>query len=164
MKPLFIESQRFTQWWLWVIIIGCGIPFVFGLVQQVLLKGEAFGDKPMSNTGLIIATVLYIGSAILFYFMRLNTNITEQSLMFSFFPFVRKKIDFNEIESLKVINYGFVGGWGIRLFTEYGTVYNIKGNKGVYIKLINGKTLLIGTQKPEELEKTVKNLPFYQIH
>lgn len=54
---------------------------------------------------------------------------------------------------MKVINYGFVGGWGIRLWTKYGTVYNVSGNKGLFIKLKNGKTMVIGTQKSQELEK-----------
>lgn len=65
-----------------------------------------------------------------------------------------------DIKSAKVVNYGFVGGWGIRLWTAYGTVYNIKGNKGLAIELFNGEKFLIGTQKENELkiivEKTFK--------
>lgn len=77
----------------------------------------------------------------------------------SFFPFVRKKVNWNEIKNIEVINYGFVGGWGIRLWTKYGTVYNMKGNKGLAIELNNGKKFLIGTQKETELRKFMEKMP-----
>ena len=44
----------------------------------------------------------------------------------SFIPFVKKRIKWTEIKKAEVVNYGFVGGWGIRLSIEYGTVYNIR--------------------------------------
>lgn len=55
-----------------------------------------------------------------------------------------------------LVNYGFVGGWGIRLGTKYGTVYNTKGNKGLFILLNNGKKYCIGTQKEDELREIIK--------
>ena len=75
-----------------------------------------------------------------------------------FFPFVKKEFQWSEIQKSKVVNYGFVGGWGIRLFTKYGTVYNIRGNKGLAIELKNGKKYLIGTQKEEEMKKFINGL------
>src|SRR5690554_7570605 len=59
---------------------------------------------------------------------------------------------------------GFVGGWGIRFTMKYGTVYNIKGNKGLFVKLKNGKTFIVGTQKPEELEKDRKSTRLNSSH
>ena len=49
-----------------------------------------------------------------------------------------------------------MGGWGIRLWTKYGTVFNIKGKKGLAIELYSGKKFLIGTQKEIELIEFVK--------
>lgn len=74
----------------------------------------------------------------------------------SFFPFVKKTTKWTDMKKAEVINYGFVGGWGIRLRTKYGTVYNIKGNKGLAIELLNGKKYLIGTQKETEMYEIVK--------
>ncbi|MCO4822597.1 MAG: hypothetical protein KC469_11050 [Flavobacteriaceae bacterium] len=73
-----------------------------------------------------------------------------------FFPFVKKRVHWKEIKSAEIVNYGFVGGWGIRLWTKYGTVYNTKGNTGLAVVLLNGKKFLIGTQKASELNKLVK--------
>lgn len=154
MKTIFSESQRFTQWWIWLIIIGCGIPFAVGIVQQVFL-GKTFGDKPMSNTGLITGFILYVALTVLFFLLKLETSITEQGISFRFFPFVSKRIPFSEIDSMTVINYGFVGGWGIRFTVKYGTVYNIRGTMGLLVKLKKGKTFIIGTQQSDVLKNSI---------
>ena len=75
-----------------------------------------------------------------------------------FFPFTRIRVEWNEIKNAKVVNYGFVGGWGIRLWTQYGTVYNMKGNKGLAIELKTGKKFLIGTQKEVELDNFLEEM------
>lgn len=91
----------------------------------------------------------------MFGFMRLKTEIFQDEIRINFFPFVKKRINWNEIKSVEIVNYGFVG-WGIRLWTKYGTVYNTKGNKGLAIELLNGKKFLIGTQMEKELNVVVE--------
>jgi hypothetical protein len=75
-----------------------------------------------------------------------------------FVPFLKKNIKWNELKSMKIVNYGFVG-YGIRLGSKYGTVYNINGNKGLAIELKNGKKFVIGTQNETELNSTLKKMP-----
>ena len=62
-----------------------------------------------------------------------------------------------DIEEAELIKYGFVG-YGIRLSIKYGSVYNVKGDKGLRITLKNGKKYLIGTQTPDNLKGVVKKL------
>jgi len=157
MKPLFTESQRFNQWWVWLIVIlSCGVPFII-FVQQIVL-GKTVGDHPMSDSAVILSLIIPVIFILLFYMMQLKTVITRETLSFRFVPFVKRTIPWKDMETFKVINYGFVGGYGIRLTMKYGTVYNIKGNKGLFVKLKNGKTFIVGTQKPEALEKTIQQL------
>jgi hypothetical protein len=53
------------------------------------------------------------------------------------------------------------GGYGIRS-TRQGTAYLAIGNRGVRLKLVNGATLIVGSQRPEELvailTKSAKNV------
>ena len=158
MKTEFKEEQKFTQWWLWLILIPVGILPIFGIYKQLIL-GDKFGDKPMSDLELVIFTLFIFSLIGLFFIMKLKTSIDKNGIQMSFFPFVRKKVNWNEIKNIEVINYGFVGGWGIRLWTKYGTVYNMKGNKGLAIELNNGKKFLIGTQKETELKKFMEKMP-----
>jgi hypothetical protein len=46
------------------------------------------------------------------------------------------------------------GGWGIR-YGSKGKAYNVSGSRGVRLELSNGKRLLIGSQRPEELSEAV---------
>src|SRR5690606_13081914 len=150
MKPLFQENQRFNQWWLWVLlIISSGAP-------AIILYKE-FTNNSLTSGSLSALIILFL-VIVLFVVLNMKTTITQKSIQLVYFPFVWKTINIDNIASMEVINYGFVGGWGIRLWTSYGTVYNVRGNKGLHIKLKNGKQLVIGTQKTQELEKVVEQL------
>ena len=156
-EPLFKEEQKFTQWWLWLFFLGVTLIPVYGVWQQVIM-GETFGDKPMSDTGLIVSTVLFLLLLILFRQVKLTTVITRQCVHMQWYPFVTKEMKWSEIASCEVIKYGFVGGWGIRYSPTHGMVYNIAGNKGLAITPKQGKKFIIGTQKSEEIESVLKRI------
>jgi len=79
----------------------------------------------MSDTGLVFFIIFVFGLIALFLLTKLKTEINENEVKFNFVPFYKKSIKWNEIENAEVINYGFVG-WGIKIGTKYGTVYNTK--------------------------------------
>jgi hypothetical protein len=155
MKIEFKEEQSFTQWWLWLFLSGIGALPCYGIYKQLIL-GEKFGDKPMPDFGLILFSVFIYAILALFWRMRLKTEIDQKEIRWSFFPFTKKSVPWKDIKTAKTVNYGFVGGWGIRLGTKYGTVYNTKGNKGLAIELKNGRKFCIGTQKEDEMKRVVE--------
>ncbi len=157
MKTEFKEEQKFNQWWLWLILIPMGVLPLIGIYKQLIL-GEKLGDNPMSDISLLIFSIIMFSLVGLFLIMKLKTSIDKNGINMHFFPFIKKSVDWQQIKNVKVVNYGFVGGWGIRLWTKYGTVYNMKGNKGLTIELLNGKNFLIGTQKPEELTAMLEKI------
>ncbi|XLS27971.1 hypothetical protein ACJD0Z_12265 [Flavobacteriaceae bacterium M23B6Z8] len=154
MKIEFKEQQKFTQWYLWLVLIGISVIPVFGIVKQIVL-GEQFGTRPMSDYGLIIFLILALGLLVFFWIMRLETEIDKNEIRMKFFPFVEKKVEWKDIKKARIVKYDFVG-YGIRIGGEYGTVYNTKGNKGLAIELKNGKKFVIGTHKEEELNRILK--------
>jgi hypothetical protein len=156
MKIDFKEEQKFTQWWLWIFLIAIGIFPIFGIYKQ-LIVGEKFGDKPMSDSGLIFSCLLGFSIIAMFWLMRLKTEINQEEIRIDFFPLVKKRISWKKIKSVEIVNYGFVG-WGIRFWTKFGTVYNTKGNIGLAIELLNGEKCLIGTQKEKELKGIIEKV------
>lgn len=153
----FHEKQKFTQWWLWLIlIISSAAPFI-GLFRQIFLV-EKFGDAPAIDSTIVIFSVVMVLVIALFLIMNLKTEINQNEIRMKFFPFITKRIEWKDVKNVKVLNYGFVGGWGIRLFTQYGTVYNTRGNKGLALELQNGKRILIGTQKEDELRRFIEEI------
>jgi hypothetical protein len=155
MSVLFKEKQRFRQWWFWIFLLPLGCLPLIGIYVQ-FIKGEPWGDKPMSDMGLIFFSVLIYGLILLFYKLELVTVINQYGIHIRFLPFVKKKIKWNEVSYAETIKYRFLGGWGIRLFTRYGTAYNVKGNQGLHLILKNDKQLLIGTQRLEKLKEVIE--------
>jgi len=157
---LFKESQRFKQWWLWLILLGFNILFLFGVFKQVI-EEQWFGDNPMSNEGLITATVLTIIITILFVNYRLDTKIKTDGIYVRFFPFhiKFKHYTWDKLTKSFVRQYSPLmeyGGWGLRLgLFGNGKAFNVSGDKGLQLEFTDNKKLLIGTNRPEELTETL---------
>ena len=61
---------------------------------------------------------------------------------------------------MEIITYSPIrdyGGWGVRLSLN-GKAFNVRGDKGLKLYFDYRKPLLIGTQKPEELQKCLEQL------
>jgi len=160
----FEEEQRFRQPWIWAIVLLSTVillvVFGYGLIQQLILK-EPFGDNPASDTGLIIAAVTTFvlggGSILLLYIMKLTTKLDSNGLHILFFPLRRRDIPLNDIARWEARTYRPIrdyGGWGIKVGRR-GWAYNVSGNQGVELEFTNGKKLLIGSQRSEELSAAI---------
>lgn len=160
---LFTERQKFKQWWLWLILLGINGLFLFGVFKQVV-GGQQFGDKPMSNAGLLIVTGFTIILTILFVNFRLDTTIKKDGIYVRFFPFhlKTKHYPWDSLTKSFVRQYSPLteyGGWGLRLgLFGKGTAFNVSGDKGLQLEFTNNKKLLIGTNKPDELTETLNKI------
>jgi hypothetical protein len=175
-KLLFEESQAFRQKALWMLltVITGGSIVLFGIaIYNQVISNEQFGDKPMSDIALIIGFILVIGFAVFlswfFYSIKLETKIDETNIRYKFWPFIReyKIIPIQSIHSIEVEKYRPImeyGGWGYRFSMKgRGLCLNVSKNMGLRIKMKDGFELLLGTQKPEELESVVSSLKKYMI-
>ena len=97
-----------------------------------------------------------------FFFMRLDTNIDEESLSVTLSPFGSRKIAWKNIDKAYVKKYKPLlefGGWGIRYgFGNKGMAFTVGGNQGLQLELSNGKKVLIGTKKARELTEFLKQI------
>lgn len=162
-KIVFEETQRFKQWWIWVILSAVNGLFLFGVFRQVI-GGHPFGDKPMSDSGLLILTVMMLALTIAFLFFKLETFIKEDGIYVRFFPMhlTFKHYTWDQIKKSYVRTYAPLaefGGWGLRfgLFGK-GIAYNVSGNQGLNLEFIDGKKILIGTNKPDEITEALKKI------
>src|SRR5690606_8683446 len=120
-KKLFQETQRFNQWWIWLIqILNSGMTIFFALSVYVqIVKGKPVGTKPAPGSILMIATIGTALLCLLFFSMKLKTTIAQGRITFRFYPLQRKEQGYSlsAIENLEVAKYnplGEYGGWGIR--------------------------------------------------
>lgn len=76
---LFTEKLKFTQWWLWLLLLGLNGLLIFGAFKKVIGK-QQFGSKPMSDKGLIIATRLFVALTLLMISFKLKTKIKRDGI------------------------------------------------------------------------------------
>ena len=145
---IFREVQQFRQFWLWLILIFISLPLVFVTLTNNLSLSGAF------------VILLNLGLLALFYSMKLITEVRSDGLYVRFFPLHLSfhKIPLEELKKYEARSYSPIreyGGWGIR-YGFKGKAYNVSGNRGVQLEFLNGKRLLIGSQKPEELVQAIE--------
>lgn len=158
-KIEFYEIQKFKQKPLIVVVVISAIfPllfFVYGYYLQSV-KHISFGDKPLSNQGLLISIVISlifcISILLLFFSSKLETYITKSGIHVRLFPFMKfKTYSFDNIKRFKIREYSPIldyGGWGIRIGPA-GRAFNVYGKIGIQLLLKDGTRLLIGTQEPD---------------
>lgn len=111
----------------------------------------------MSNIGLVIFAFSFILILVLFRMMELRTIVDKKTITVQYSPFFTKHFDIRDIQKASIATYGFVG-YGIKISLKYGTIYNVKGNKGLVLLMNSGKKFLIGTQKPQEIQRVIDTL------
>jgi hypothetical protein len=160
---LFEEQQRFKQWWLWIILIAINGLFIVALYKQIILD-EPFGNNPLSNGGLLLVFGLTLLICLLFISFKLTTKITKEGIYVQFFPihFKPQFYSFVTIQKINTRNYSALmeyGGWGIRQgFFGKGKALTTGGNEGLQLEFKNGKKLLIGTRKTDEINRILSDL------
>jgi hypothetical protein len=147
----FNEIQRFTQWWLWLILMGVWSSMVYSFITA----------PPQTDAAVFVSFGIGILLPLLFWQMKLTTRITQEGIYVRFFPFHFKEKFFawDTITSSYVRSYSPLmeyGGWGIKYsFKGNGLVYNTAGNVGLQLYFKEGDPILIGTQKGEEIKQVL---------
>ncbi len=160
-KTLFTEKQKFRQIWAMMILIGVSVVMVFGFVRQIIL-GIPFGNNPAPDWMMYVMVLIPVAIFGLFLILTLNTRLDKNGIAFKFFPLHRKDrlIKWESVKKVYVRKYKPIaeyGGWGFRKGRS-GLAYNTSGNMGLQIELKDGKKILLGTQKPDELRRTLEKL------
>lgn len=181
---IFYERQYFNRRLAVLIIVIINALFIYGCIVQIGM-GKPWGDNPMSNTTLIIITASTMLLSASFFFIRLDTIINEEGIYIRGFPFFLKHSFF----SWDIISKAYIriynpileyGGWGIRRrrrprfnffkikrinirkLRNSNIAYNMSGNIGLQLELIDGKRVLIGTCMPDEMEDVIRKLGKWQ--
>ena len=140
--PSFTEQQRFRQWWLWALLGG--------LALLTLLLG------PVTWPGFLAVG----GIALFIYSLRLSTEVREDGIYYRLRPLHRsfRRIGWDEIETYEAETYRPLrefGGWGIR-WAPGRIAYSVSGDEGVRIEREDGRTVLLGSRRPEALADAIE--------
>jgi hypothetical protein len=153
-EVLFQEEQSFRQPWIWGLMLAITLAVAAGLAVALAAEPTKAGDDVVPAA----VAVLVWGLVCLFlYTLRLSVRVDRHYLHVRFFPLLRRDLPLEDIAHWQACTYRPVldyGGWGIR-YSWKGTAYNVSGNRGVQLELVNGKRLLLGSRRPEELAAAI---------
>ena len=153
-RPVYREEQRFQQWWLWLLV---GVLTAVGwwlFIQQIILK-HPFGENPLPDVGAwIVWALIGLGLPWLLWGIRMVTAVDESAVVILYRPFVRRVIPLASIREASLRVYSPIreyGGWGVKGWSRRNMAYNVSGNRGVQLVLEDGRKVMIGSQRPDEL-------------
>lgn len=142
-KVSFREVQQYRQPWLWALLSVRPLLALVGLARGTRSKREVARE--------VAATV---GVGLLVWTARLTTEVRDDGVYVRFEPFHRefKRIPFDDIVSFEGAGYSPLrfGGWGYR-WTPGTTAYTVSGRSGVSFERASGKSLYVGSNRPDEL-------------
>lgn len=146
----FREVQRFSQSW----------PLTLLLLVPLAGVGAAFaGLRDRAPAALIaVFAVTALLPILLFAVSRLTVEVRPELLRVSFVPFRTREVRYADIRRCEAVTYRPIreyGGWGIRWGGPGKWAYNVSGNRGVLLSLADGSTLLIGSQRADELAAAI---------
>jgi hypothetical protein len=148
---VFEETQHLREPWVWAFV---------ALVSVAILAwaGLAWRSGDSFTASLFVMCVVSVAAPAFIAWVRLRVTITEHEIVVSLRPFIGRRIPLDQIVSAEARTYRPLlefGGWGIRWGRGGVRAYTIDGNQGVELRLLDGRRVLLGSRRPEELAATI---------
>ncbi|MBN1819814.1 MAG: hypothetical protein JW833_03820 [Prolixibacteraceae bacterium] len=111
---------------------------------------------------ILLVFVLYILDS--GYLLKMDTTITDQSVIFRMYPFMKK---FRIIEKENIRHFQMISskelkgynGWSLRrAFGRRKGYYTVSGNYGLLLVLTNDEKVILGTQKKQAIIRAMEDL------
>lgn len=153
------EVQQFRQPWLWLMLLVVSALSLYTGIYPII-AGKTTNEPVRDIILFLFGCVFGIGLPIIFFTCKLITEVRHDGVYISFFPllFSVERIPFYALKSYTVKTYQPLrdyGGWGIRYGIK-GKAFNVSGNRGIQLELINGERILIGSHSPETFAKALE--------
>jgi hypothetical protein len=139
MRPRYAHVQ--VSWTSRLLFIG-------GAALALLLPPYRGSDLGAEVTLAAVVLVLLVAGLV---FSRLTVRIEGDALHVAFgLGWPRRVLPLADISAIEATRTRWFEGWGIRS-TARGWLWNVAGFDAVLLRLAGGKTLLVGTDEPQQL-------------
>lgn len=148
MKVLYESVQKARTWMLLLMVA-----FIFSSVA--ILYPVFVGEAPLEPQHIIAPSVVLLA---MLFFYQLRIQVYSNRIKLTYGIGLNINIKFDKLLQVDPIKTPWYYGFGIRV-TPQGMLYNIQGRTALvvyYESKGKQKKVMIGTDKPEELFKTLK--------
>ena len=160
---VFREVQRWGLGFRCLLVVFLLLAAAVGVFAGVMGMRQELMELPGVVIAISCGVLIPLGTAVLVWVNRLETEVRTDGLYVRYFPFHRRfrrfgAEDLSECFARKYRPIWEYGGWGIKGGWKAGRAYNVSGNEGVQLVFENGKRLLIGSEEANELEAAIRSL------
>jgi hypothetical protein len=155
----FKEVQRPDQWWIWLLIVFVAVGSWTAFILQVVIGIDPDATLFSDVIAWVVLVLVGIALPLMFFIIRLTVEVSPGKLSIRYMPFLKKDLQPGDVNRTFTRTYHPIkeyGGWGVRWSRRNGWAYNVSGDQGVQLELDNGKKLLIGSRKPDELQQALE--------
>jgi hypothetical protein len=148
--PLFVEKQRF-------LARPLSLALLFGVAAFAIWAVTVSG-WPRVQEG--VPLVIGVGLILLFHVLELTVTVRPSEFDIRFRPLTRRRIPHAAVRSCEARTYRPLreyGGWGVRRGWKGGWAYNVRGNRGVQLVLEDGSSILVGSQRADDLAAAIQS-------
>jgi hypothetical protein len=176
MKRTYFEEVQRTRENPWILvlilvtILAALIPLGTGVYWQ-LIKGEPWGNEPLSDRGLILLFIFIVVvcslSAWILLSLTLEVKVDDQGIHYRFVPV---KFKWQLISIAEIAQHSFENQFGFFEAPRLGyhrnrfknTIsFRVAGRQHERITLKNGRKFLFGTQHGEEFDRALKRILYH---
>ncbi|HVL99616.1 MAG TPA: hypothetical protein VM324_10030 [Egibacteraceae bacterium] len=128
---------------------------VFVVVAAFVVLGVVAGG----GRGQSVAGVAVLASMAALLAVRLVTTVDDGGVRVRFPPLKGRYLPFEQIAAFADERYSPMrefGGWGYRIGGRGKRAYNVSGNRGVRVHLVDGKEVVIGSRRSGELADAIR--------
>jgi hypothetical protein len=150
-KVLFEETQRNIL----SFVIPIPLAVAFGAMAAIqIISGKPIGNHPAPDIALVLIFLLMTAFAFFIGRQKLKTSITPDEINAQIGLLGQTDIRLSDVKSMVIRKYKptkeFLG-WGVR-YNSTTDCFTMSGDIGLELTLNTNKKILIGTQKPKELQ------------
>ncbi len=171
-KILFKEEQKFSTPWIFLVIFPVLAMVIFFAKYNEWEGGSFEAGENDDILGLAILGgimfIMMVGLTILFYNMKLTTQIKSGGISIKYYPLMSKERFYSkaEIEKYEIRKFNpkrEYGGHGAkRGKRRSGKAYTVSGRLGLQLYFKDGEKILIGTQRKEAIKYAMEKMMNYE--
>lgn len=171
-QTLFFEKQRYNLRWLWLIYILLGAPLLLMVIYssyEQLFVTNPYYEQPEASKWVLYSLnsatlILLLVVPFLIHSLVLKIWIFPQLVRVKLGIWYRREIELEDIRQVEALTFDPVKQFTGRVrqkrawLEKKQNTFSVRGRKAVKLVLKNGMEVLLGTQRPEEMEKILKPL------
>jgi len=154
---LFREKQPFRLGYAKIALAMPPVALAIISCRQIIWR-IPWGNPPVTNGDLVFLTILTMAVYLRLITVRLVTELRPEQLSVAMKGFWRRtRVALADIRAAAAVEFDPIAeyrGYGVRPGPR-GQAYIASGNQAVQLELRDGRKLLVGSQRPQELARRI---------